>query len=131
MYDKILVAVDNSKLSDRAVVAARDLAVPIWSIAWRDAHIELRRNYRWISHVRQDLGGRGQFKAVGPGGGRGPRSGRSDLVYSVARCSYRIEKKLSMDKPCTTRSWWPWTIQSCRTGRWSRPAIWPFSDRKS
>jgi nucleotide-binding universal stress UspA family protein len=27
MYDKILVAVDHSEISDRAVLAARDLAV--------------------------------------------------------------------------------------------------------
>jgi nucleotide-binding universal stress UspA family protein len=27
MYDRILVAVDHSEISDRAVIAARDLAV--------------------------------------------------------------------------------------------------------
>jgi nucleotide-binding universal stress UspA family protein len=40
MYDKILVAVDHSKLSDRAVLAARDLAV-------------LSQGEVWILHLRE------------------------------------------------------------------------------
>src|ERR1017187_5840355 len=40
MYDKILVAVDHSKLSDRAVHAARDLAV-------------LSQGEVWILHLRE------------------------------------------------------------------------------
>jgi len=40
MNDKILVAVDHSKLSDRAVLAARDLAV-------------LSQGEVWILHLRE------------------------------------------------------------------------------
>ena len=31
MFDKVLVAIDDSEISDWALVAARDLALPIWS----------------------------------------------------------------------------------------------------
>jgi nucleotide-binding universal stress UspA family protein len=40
MYDKILVAVDHSEISDRAVVAARDLAV-------------LSNGEVWVLHLRE------------------------------------------------------------------------------
>ena len=40
MYDKILVAVDHSEMSDRAVLAARDLAV-------------LSKGEVWILHLRE------------------------------------------------------------------------------
>ena len=40
MYDKILVAVDHSEISDRAVVAARDLAV-------------LSKGEVWVLHLRE------------------------------------------------------------------------------
>ena len=40
MYDKILVAVDHSKMSDRAVLAARDLAV-------------LSKGEVWVLHLRE------------------------------------------------------------------------------
>lgn len=40
MYDKILVAVDHSKMSDRAVLAARDLAV-------------LSHGEVWVLHLRE------------------------------------------------------------------------------
>ena len=40
MYDKILVAIDNSKMSDRAVLAARDLAV-------------LSKGEVWVMHLRE------------------------------------------------------------------------------
>jgi nucleotide-binding universal stress UspA family protein len=40
MYDKILVAVDHSEASDRAVMAARDLAV-------------LSRGEVWVLHLRE------------------------------------------------------------------------------
>ena len=40
MYDKILVAVDQSEISDRAVVAARDLAV-------------LSHGEVWVLHLRE------------------------------------------------------------------------------
>lgn len=46
MYDKILVAVDQSPVSDRAVLAARDLAL-------------LSKGEVWVLHVREfELGGR-------------------------------------------------------------------------
>ena len=46
MYDKILVAVDQSPMSDRAVLAARDLAL-------------LSRGEVWVMHLREhDFGGR-------------------------------------------------------------------------
>ena len=40
MYDKILVAVDHSEMSDRAVLAARDLAV-------------LSKGEVWVLHLRE------------------------------------------------------------------------------
>ena len=40
MYDKILVAVDHSEISDRAVIAARDLAV-------------LSHGEVWVLHLRE------------------------------------------------------------------------------
>jgi nucleotide-binding universal stress UspA family protein len=46
MYDKILVAVDQSPASDRAVLAARDLAL-------------LSKGEVWVLHLREfELGGR-------------------------------------------------------------------------
>ena len=46
MYDKILVAVDQSPTSDRAVLAARDLAL-------------LSKGEVWVLHLREhDFGGR-------------------------------------------------------------------------
>jgi nucleotide-binding universal stress UspA family protein len=46
MYDKILVAVDQSPASDRAVLAARDLAL-------------LSRGEVWVLHLRErEVGGR-------------------------------------------------------------------------
>jgi len=40
MYDRILVAVDHSEISDRAVLAARDLAV-------------LSKGEVWVLHLRE------------------------------------------------------------------------------
>ena len=40
MYDRILVAVDHSEMSDRAVLAARDLAV-------------LSKGEVWVLHLRE------------------------------------------------------------------------------
>ena len=45
VYDKILVAVDHSEVSDRAVIAARDLAVL--------CHGEV-----WVLHLRERAAGR-------------------------------------------------------------------------
>ena len=46
MYDKVLVAIDHSPVSDRAVLAARDLA-------------QLSNGEVWVLHLREfDVGGR-------------------------------------------------------------------------
>jgi nucleotide-binding universal stress UspA family protein len=46
MYDKILVAVDHSEISDRAVIAARDLALlskgEIWVLHLREREVAAR-----------------------------------------------------------------------------------------
>ena len=46
MYDKILVAVDHSKISDRAVLAARDLALlsngEVWVLHLREREIAVK-----------------------------------------------------------------------------------------
>ena len=46
MYDKILVAVDHSEISDRAVLAARDLAVlskgEVWVLHLREREVALK-----------------------------------------------------------------------------------------
>ena len=46
MYDKILVAVDHSEISDRALVAARDLALlsegEVWVLHLREREVLLR-----------------------------------------------------------------------------------------
>ena len=46
MYDKILVAVDHSEISDRAVLAARDLALlskgEVWVLHLREREIATR-----------------------------------------------------------------------------------------
>ena len=63
MYDKILVAVDQSPVSDRAVLAARDLA-------------ELSKGEVWVLHLREfELGGRaGALPPVRPRVRPTPRS---------------------------------------------------------
>ncbi|HUN34574.1 MAG TPA: universal stress protein, partial [Trebonia sp.] len=46
MYDKLLVAVDQSPMSDRAVLAARDLAL-------------LSKGEVWVLHLREhEIGGK-------------------------------------------------------------------------
>jgi nucleotide-binding universal stress UspA family protein len=64
MYDKILVAVDQSAASDRAVLAARDLAL-------------LSKGEVWVLHLRErELGGRA--------GALPPRETQSEASAEVA-----------------------------------------------
>jgi nucleotide-binding universal stress UspA family protein len=66
MYDKILVAVDQSPVSDRAVLAARDLAA-------------LSKGEVWVLHVREyELGGRA--------GALPPRETPGESSAEVAAC---------------------------------------------
>ena len=85
MYDKILVAVDQSPVSDRAVLAARDLAL-------------LSRGEVWVMHVREfEVGGkacaclsarpgvrptlsRGLCRGLDRGWGQGARPGEEQHV---------------------------------------------------
>ena len=64
MYDKILVAVDQSPVSDRAVLAARDLAL-------------LSRGEVWVLHVRE-------FEVGGKAGVLPPRETRGEADAEVA-----------------------------------------------
>ena len=64
MYDKILVAVDQSPVSDRAVLAARDLAL-------------LSRGEVWVMHVRE-------FEVGGKAGALPPRETRGEADAEVA-----------------------------------------------
>ena len=66
MYDKILVAVDQSPVSDRAVLAARDLA-------------QLSEGEVWVLHVRESgLGGKA--------GALPPRETPDEAGAEVAAC---------------------------------------------
>jgi nucleotide-binding universal stress UspA family protein len=64
MYDKILVAVDQSPVSDRAVVAARDLA-------------QLSKGEVWVLHLRE-------FGFGGKAGALPPRESPSEADDEVA-----------------------------------------------
>ena len=66
MYDKILVAVDQSPVSDRAVLAARDLAL-------------LSKGEVWVLHLRESEWG-------GKGGALPPRetSGEADAEVAAS-----------------------------------------------
>ena len=64
MYDKILVAVDQSRVSDRAVLAARDLA-------------RLSRGEVWVLHVRE-------FEFGGKAGALPPRETPGEADTEVA-----------------------------------------------
>lgn len=64
MYDKVLVAIDHSPVSDRAVLAARDLA-------------QLSNGEVWVLHLRElELGGRA--------GALPPRETQSEADAEVA-----------------------------------------------
>ena len=64
MYDKILVAVDQSPASDRAVLAARDLAL-------------LSKGEVWVLHLRE-------FEQGGKAGALPPRETPSEAEAEVA-----------------------------------------------
>ncbi len=64
MYDKILVAVDQSPVSDRAVLAARDLA-------------QLSHGEVWVLHLRE-------FEPGGRAGALAPRETPSEADAEVA-----------------------------------------------
>ena len=64
MYDKILVAVDQSPVSDRAVLAARDLA-------------QLSKGEVWVLHLRE-------FELGGKAGALPPRETPSEADAEVA-----------------------------------------------
>jgi nucleotide-binding universal stress UspA family protein len=61
MYDRILVAVDHSELSDRAVLAARDLATLSHGEVWvlHPLPLTFRSPEAWcpVSGVRSQSGG--------------------------------------------------------------------------
>jgi nucleotide-binding universal stress UspA family protein len=58
MYDKILVAVDHSEMSDRAVLAARDLAVlskgEVWVLHLREREMGAKTGVLRIDETTQD-----------------------------------------------------------------------------
>jgi nucleotide-binding universal stress UspA family protein len=58
MYDKILVAVDHSEMSDRAVLAARDLAVlskgEIWVLHLREREMGAKTGVLRIDETTED-----------------------------------------------------------------------------
>ena len=58
MYDKILVAVDHSEMSDRAVLAARDLALlskgEIWVLHLREREMGAKTGVLRIDETTQD-----------------------------------------------------------------------------
>ena len=58
MYDRILVAVDHSEISDRAVVAARDLAVlskgEVWVLHLRERETGVKTGALTIDETTQD-----------------------------------------------------------------------------
>ena len=58
MYDKILVAVDHSEMSDRAVLAARDLALlskgEVWVLHLREREMGAKTGVLRIDETTQD-----------------------------------------------------------------------------
>ena len=58
MYDRILVAVDHSEMSDRAVLAARDLAVlskgEVWVLHLREREMGFKTGVLTIDETTQD-----------------------------------------------------------------------------
>jgi nucleotide-binding universal stress UspA family protein len=58
MYDKILVAVDHSKISDRAVLAARDLALlskgEVWVLHLREREIAVKTGLAMMNETEAD-----------------------------------------------------------------------------
>lgn len=58
MYDKILVAVDHSPISDRAVLAARDLALlskgEVWVLHLREREVAVKTGLAMTGESEQD-----------------------------------------------------------------------------
>ena len=58
MYDKILVAVDHSEMSDRAVLAARDLALlskgEVWVLHLREREIAVKTGMAMMDETAED-----------------------------------------------------------------------------
>ena len=58
MYDKILVAVDHSEISDRAVVAARELAAlskgEVWVLHLREREVRARSSALVVDETTED-----------------------------------------------------------------------------
>lgn len=58
MYDKILVAVDHSEISDRAVLAARDLAVlskgEVWVLHLREREVAVKTGVAMAGETADD-----------------------------------------------------------------------------
>src|ERR1700730_9473205 len=58
MYDKILVAVDHSEISDRAVLAARDLAVlskgEVWVLHLREREVAVKTGVAMTGETADD-----------------------------------------------------------------------------
>lgn len=58
MYDKILVAVDHSEISDRAVLAARDLAVlskgEVWVLHLREREVAVKTGVAMTAESEDD-----------------------------------------------------------------------------
>lgn len=56
MYDKVLLAVDHSEISDRALLAARDLALlskgEVWVLRLREREIAVKTQSRWPTTMR-------------------------------------------------------------------------------
>jgi nucleotide-binding universal stress UspA family protein len=69
VYDKILVAVDHSKMSDRAVVAARDLAL-------------LSKGEVWVLHLRE--------REVAPKTGTMPADETADEAHAAVAASVDV-----------------------------------------
>jgi nucleotide-binding universal stress UspA family protein len=55
MYDRILVAVDHSEISDRAVLAARDLAVlskgEVWVLHLREREVQVKTGVAFMDET--------------------------------------------------------------------------------
>ncbi len=58
MYDKILVAVDHSEISDRAVLAARDLAAlskgEVWVLHLREREVAVKTGAAMTGETEDD-----------------------------------------------------------------------------
>ena len=62
MYDKILVAVDHSEISDRALLAARDLALlskgEVWVLHLREREIAVKTGMAMMDETESEANAR-------------------------------------------------------------------------